>query len=127
MYKRILILVVILLLLSGCKKDSELVELYETSNQITETMKRKMEQGIYKIDNSKEQIIIYRGIEQGIQTMSYSVENNVLTILFETEKLDQSQDYVYKINSNSSFDTIQILIDGKEEAFNTIFVQEYLK
>lgn len=123
MYRKILILVVFLLVLSGCKKDTELVEPYKMSSQIIETMNSETEQGIYEIDSSKKQLIIYRGVEKGIQTMSYSIKNNVLAILFETEELNQPQDYVYKINSNSSFDTIQISIDGKDEAFNTIFVQ----
>lgn len=123
MYKKILILVVFLLVLSGCKKNTELVEPYKMSNQIIETMNGKTEQGIYMIESSKKQLIIYRGVEKGIQTMSYSIKNNVLTILFETEELNQPQDYVYKINSNSSFDTIQISIDGKDKAFKTIFGQ----
>lgn len=123
MYRKIIILVLFLLFLSGCKKNTELIEPYKMSNQIMETMNSKTEQGIYEISSSKEQLIIYRGVENGIQTMSYSIKNNVLTILFETEELNQPQDYIYKINSNSSFDTIQISIDGKNEAFNTIFVQ----
>lgn len=123
MHRKILILVVFLLVLSGCKKDTELVESYKMSNQIIETMKNKTEQGIYMIDSSKKQLIIYHGVEKGIETMSYSIKNNVLTILFETEELNQPQDYVYKINSNSSFNTILISIDGKNEAFNTIFGQ----
>jgi hypothetical protein len=88
-------------------------------------MNSKTEQGIYEIDSSKKQLIIYRGVDKGIQKMSYSINNNVLTILFETEELNQPQDYVYKINSNAQFDTIKISIDGKDEAFNTIFAQEY--
>lgn len=121
MYRKMLVLVLFLLFLSGCKKDTELVEPYEMSNRISETMNGKMEQGLYMIDSSNEQFIIYRGIEKGIYAISYSINNNTLIISFETEKLNQSQDYVYKINSNSSFDTIQISIDGKDEAFNTIF------
>jgi hypothetical protein len=93
------------------------------SNQIIETMNNPTEQGLYMIDSSEKHLIIYRGIEKGIQTMSYSINNNVLTILFETEELNQPQDYVYKISSNSPFDTIQISIDGKDEAINTVFVQ----
>ncbi len=123
MHRKILILVVFLLILSGCKKNTEVVEPYKISNQIIETMNSKTEEGIYEIDSSKKQLILYRGVKKGIQTMSYSIKNNVLTILFETEELNQPQDYVYNINSNSSFDTIQISIDGKDEAFNTIFVQ----
>ena len=123
MHRKILIIVVFLLVLSGCKKNTVLVESYKMSNQIFETMRSYTEQGIYEIDSSKKQLIIYRGVEKGIQTMSYSVQNNVLTIVFETEKLNQPQDYVYKINSNHLFETIEITIDGKEEAFNTIFVQ----
>ncbi len=123
MHKMILILVMFLLVLSGCKKDTEIVEPYKMSNQIIETMNGKTEQGIYGINNSKKQLIIYRGVKKGIQTMSYSIKKNVLTISFETEELNQPQYYVYKINSNSRFDTIQISIDGKDEIFNTIFVQ----
>ena len=123
MHKMILILVMFLLVLSGCKKDTEIVEPYKMSNQIIETMNGKIEQGIYGINNSKKQLIIYRGVKKGIQTMSYSIKKNVLTISFETEELNQPQYYVYKINSNSRFDTIQISIDGKDEIFNTIFVQ----
>ena len=123
MHKMILILVMFLLVLSGCKKDTEIVEPYKMSNQIIETMNGKTEQGIYGINNSKKQLIIYRGVKKGIQTMSYSIKKNVLTIYFETEELNQPQYYVYKINSNSRFDTIQISIDGKDEIFNTIFVQ----
>jgi hypothetical protein len=123
MHRKILILVAFLLVLSGCKKDNEPVEPYKMSNKTIETMNSKTEQGIYEISSSKKQLIIYRGVKKGIQTMSYSIKNNILTILFETEQLNQPQDYVYKINSNSTFDTIQVTIDGKNEAFNTVFVQ----
>jgi hypothetical protein len=125
MHRKILILVVFLLALSGCKKNTELVDPYKMSNQIIDTMNSKTEQGIYEINSSKKQLIIYRGVDKGIQKMSYSINNNVLTILFETEELNQPQDYVYKINSNAQIDTIKISIDGKDEAFNTIFAQEY--
>jgi PBP1b-binding outer membrane lipoprotein LpoB len=125
MDKKILIFILALLLLSGCNKESALVEPYKTTNQITETMKSVTEQGIYEIEvsRSKKQFIIYRGIQNGIQTMSYSIDNDILTVFFETKELNQAQDYVYKINSNSSFDTIVISIDGKIEAFKNIFVQ----
>lgn len=123
MHRKILIFVMFLLVLSGCKKDTALVKPYKISNQIIETMKDKTEQGLYQINNSKKQLILYRGIEKGIKTMSYSTNKNVLTICFETEELNQPQYYVYQINNTSSIDTIQVTIDGKEEAFNTIFVQ----
>ncbi len=123
MHRKILLLIVFLLVLTGCKKNTELVEPYKMSNQIIETMNGKTEQGIYGINSSKKKLIIYRGVEKGIHTLSYSIKNKVLTIIFETEELNQPQDYVYKINSNSLFDTIQISIDGKDETFNTIFVQ----
>lgn len=123
MHRKLLILVVILLVLSGCNKKTELLEPYKISNQIIETLSSKAEQGLYKIQNPKRELIIYRGVEKGIEEMSYSVENNTLTILFETAELKQRQDYVYKINSDSSFDRILVLIDGKEEAFNTVFLQ----
>jgi hypothetical protein len=114
---------VILLVLSGCNKQSDLVEPYQISNQIIETMSSKAEQGLYKIQNPKREFIIYRGVEKGIEEMSYSVEDNMLTILFGTMELKQPQDYVYRIISDSSFDRIQVLIDGKSEAFDTIFLQ----
>ncbi|MGB4589233.1 MAG: hypothetical protein WBI17_08385 [Clostridiaceae bacterium] len=123
MYKKLLVLVAILMVLTGCNKKIELVEPYQITNQIIETMKSKTEQGIYMIENSKNQIILFYGIEKGVKKMSSSITNNVLTILFETEEMSQPQFYTYKVNSSSSFDTIQISIDGKAEAFNTIFVQ----
>ena len=123
MNRKILILVVFILVLSGCKKDTELVKPYKISKQIIETMNNNTEQGIYMIDNSKNQLIIYRGVEKGIQTMSYTIKDNILTLFFETEELNQSKDYAYRIISNSSFDTILISIDGENEAFNTIYVQ----
>jgi len=123
MNRKILILVVFILVLSGCKKDTELVKPYKISKQIIETMNNNTEQGIYMINNSKNQLIIYRGVEKGIQTMSYTIKDNILTLFFETEELNQSKDYAYRIISNSSFDTILISIDGENEAFNTIYVQ----
>jgi len=86
-------------------------------------MNSEKEQGVYEISSSEKQIIIYRGIENGIKTMSYSIKNNMLTIFFETEELDQPKDFAYIIKSTSSFDYIQILIDGKEETFKTIFTE----
>lgn len=121
MHRKLLILVVFLLVLSGCKKDAELVEPYKLTKQIIETMSSNNEQGIYMIENSKNQLIIYRGVEKAIKSMSYSIKDNVLTIFFETVESNQSKDYVYRITSNSSFDTILISIDGKNEAFNTRF------
>lgn len=123
MHRKLLILVVVLLVLSGCDKKTDLVEPYRISNQIIDTMSSKAEQGLYKIQNPKRELIIYRGVEKGIEEMSYSVENKVLTILFETVELKQRQDYVYRINTDSSFDRIQVFIDGKSEAFNTVILQ----
>lgn len=126
MYRKIIlvsVVFVLLLVLSGCKKNIELVEPSQISNQIMETMRNKTEPGVYAIESSKNQVIIYYGVKKGIKAMSSSLENNVLTIFFETEKLNQPQYYAYKVNSSSLFDTIQISIDGKNEAFNTVFVQ----
>ena len=123
MYRKTLILVVIFLVLSGCQKNPELVEPYQISNQILETMRDKSEQGVYMIESSKEQFVIFYGVERGIKKMSSSVKDQVLTLLFETDEQSKPQYYIYKVNSSSSFDTIQISIDGKAEAFNTIFVQ----
>jgi hypothetical protein len=123
MHKKILILVVFIMVLSGCKKDTELVEPYKITNEISETLSDITEQGLYEITNSKRQIVIYHGVEKGIHTMSYSIKDNILTILFETEKVDQTQNYAYKIKTSSSFDTIQVLIDGQQEAFANVFVQ----
>lgn len=123
MYRKFPILIAILLVLSGCQKNTELVEPYQLSNQINEAMRSETEQGLYMIESSKNQIILYYGVEKGIKAMSSSINNNVLTLLFETEEMSQPQYYIYKVNSSSSFDTIQVTIDGKEEAFHTVFVQ----
>lgn len=123
MYRKILFLVAIFLFLAGCQKNPELVEPYQISNQILETMRDKSEQGVYMIEDSKKQIILYYGVEKGIKTMSFSIHNQVLTILFEIEELSQPQYFTYKVNSSSSFDTILISIDGKNEAFKNIFIQ----
>ncbi len=119
-----LILIVFLLILSGCMKntESEVVESYKVTKEINETMSNA-EQGIYMIYSSKDPLVIYRGVEKGIESMSYSIYDNVLTVHFETDLLNQPQDYVYKINSNSQFDTIQISIDGNSETIKNVFVQ----
>ncbi len=121
MNRKLFIFVVFLLVLSGCKKDNEIVKPYKLTKQIIDTMSSSNEQGIYMIESSKNQLIIYRGVEKAIKTMSYSINDNVLTIFFNTEESNQSKDYVYKITSNASFDTILLSVDGKNEAFNTIF------
>lgn len=121
MYKKMLVIVIVLLLLSGCKKNTELIVPHKMTNHNIETMNSATVQGVYEISSSKKQLIIYRGIENGIKTMTYSIKNNMLTIFFETEEIDQPKDFTYRINSTSSFDYIQITIDGKEESFNTIF------
>lgn len=123
MDKKLLILVVILLVFTGCNKNTELVEPSQMSSQIIETMRHNEEQGLYMIESSKKQVIFYNGVEKGIKTMSYSIDNSVLTLLFETEEQSKPQYYIYKVNSSSSFDTIHVSVDGKEEAFNTVFVQ----
>jgi len=123
MYRKIIVLVVILLIFTGCNKNIELVEPYKISSEILETMSDKSEQGVYMIESSKNQIIIYYGVEKGIKTMSSSINNNVLTLLFETKEQSKPQYYIYKVNSSSSFDSIRVSVDGKDEAFNTVFVQ----
>ncbi len=123
MDKKLLILVVILLVFTGCQKKTVLVEPSEMSSLIIDTMRSNEEQGVYMIEGSKNQIIIYYGVETGIKTMSSSVTNHVLTLQFETEELAKPQYFTYQVNSSSSFDTIQVSIDGKDEAFHTIFVQ----
>jgi hypothetical protein len=117
----ILVVVIVLLLLSGCKKNTELIVPYKMTKHNIETMNSVTEQGIYEINSSKKQLVIYRGIENGIKTMTYSIKNNMLTISFETEEIDQPKDFAYRIKSTSSFDYIQISIDGKEEPFNIVF------
>jgi len=121
MHKKLIVIAFVLLLLSGCKKNTELIEPYTMTNQNIETMKSKNEQGIYEISGSKEQLIIYRGIDKGIKTMTYTINNNKLTIIFETEEIEQPKDFAYKLKSTSSFDYLLITIDGKEVSFNTIF------
>ncbi|HSR04015.1 MAG TPA: hypothetical protein VLM88_05460 [Proteiniclasticum sp.] len=125
MYRKIVILILIAFsfVLSGCKDEPELVEPYDMTNEIIETMIGKTDEGIYEISGSKDQFIIYRGVEKGIETMTYSVEDNMLVFLFETVELSESKDYVYKVRLDSSYDTIQVLIDGEIEAFKTVFVQ----
>lgn len=125
MYRKIaiLILIVFSMVLSGCKEEPGLVESYIMTNEIIEMMRGKTDEGIYEISGSKDQFIIYRGVEKGIETMTYSVEENKLVFRFETVELSESQDYVYKVRLDSSYDTIQVLIDGEAEAFNTVFVQ----
>lgn len=122
MNKKILVALLGLLLLSGCKKNSELVEPYKMTDHNIETMNSATEQGVYEINSSKKQLIIYHGIDNGIKTMSYSIKNNMLTIFFETEQIDQTKDFAFRIKSTASYNSIQILLDGKEEAFNTIYV-----
>lgn len=123
MYRKLLVLVFFFLFLSGCKKNAEIIQSHFVSNEVINTLDGKTEQGLYQINSLGEQLIIYRGIKKGVETMTYSISNNVLNIKIVTEDIDQALDYVYKINSNSSFDTILVTIDGKEEAFITIFVQ----
>ncbi len=122
MSKKILVAVLVLLLLSGCNKNSELVEPYKMTDHNIETMNSAAEQGVYEISSSKKQLIIYHGIDNGIKKMSYSIKNNMLIIFFETEQLNQAKDFAFSIKSTASYDSIQILIDGKEEAFNTVYV-----
>jgi hypothetical protein len=117
------LLVLVVLLLSGCKKNTELIEPYKMTTNNIETMISATEQGVYEISSSKNQLIIYRGTEYGIKTMSYAIKNKMLIIFFETEEIDQPKDFAYTIKTISSFDSIQISIDGKEEAFNTIFAE----
>ncbi|MDF2542939.1 MAG: hypothetical protein K0S47_2657 [Herbinix sp.] len=123
MFKKMLIVTLVLLLLSGCKKSTELIEPYEMTNHNIETLNSAEEQGVYEIYSLKKQLIVYRGIDNGVKTMTYSINNNQLTIFFETEELSQPKDFAYKISSTSSFDSIQIQIDGKGEAFHTIFAE----
>jgi hypothetical protein len=123
MYKKMFLLVLVVLLLSGCKKNTELIEPYKMTTNNIETMISATEQGVYEISSSKKQLIIYRGTEYGIKTMSYAIKNKMLIIFFETEEIDQPKDFAYTIKTISSFDSIQISIDGKEEAFNTIFAE----
>ncbi len=121
MYRKMWLLILLLLILTGCTTNTKLVETHRISNQITETMNGKTQQGVYMIKNSSSQVILYHGVDKGIQTMSYMIEDNVLVISFATEEADYSQDYAYKINGDSSFDSIQIKIDGNEEAILTVF------
>ena len=125
MYRKIaiLILIVFSFVLTGCKEEPELVEPYIMTNEINETMRGETDEGIYEISGSKDQFIIYRGVEKGIETMTYSVENNMLVFLFETVELSEPQDYVYKVRLDPSYDTIKVLKDGETEAFITVFVQ----
>ena len=125
MYRKIvlLILIVLSIVLSGCKEKPELVEPYIVTNEIHETMRDKADEGIYEISGSNDQFIIYRGVEKGIETMTYSVEENKLVFRFETVELSEPMDYVYKVRLDPSYDTIEVFIDGEAEAFNTVIMQ----
>jgi len=125
MYRKIVILILLVLsmILSGCKEKTEVVEPFIMTNEIIETMRDETDEGIYEISGSNDQFIIYRGVEKGIETMTYSVEENVLTFRFETVEFSEPQDYVYKVRLDPSYDTIEVFIDGEAKAFNTVFVQ----
>ncbi len=119
----LLILAVLSMGFFGCTRDKEPVEVHNMTNEIRETMNRFTEEGIYAINNPKEKLILYKGIEKGIKTMSYAVENNVLSIHFETEALKLPRAYVYKIHSESLYDYLQVTVDGEEEAFITVYLE----
>lgn len=126
MWRKISLVVITVFSISlyGCKDDQELIEPYTMTEEIRETMSGITEQGVYAINYPKEKAIIYQGIEKGIRTMSYTVENNVLSIYFETEKLKLPRTYVYRIDfSDSSYDTIDVIVDGNSEAFISYFLQ----
>lgn len=125
MYRKIalLILIVLSIVLSGCKEKTEVVEPFIVTNEIHETMRGKTDEGIYVISGSNDQFIIYRGVEKGIETMTYSVEENKLVFRVERVELSEPMDYVYKIRLDPSYDTIEVFIDGEAEAFNTVIMQ----
>ena len=125
MYRKIviLILLVISMVLSGCKEKTEVVEPFIMTNEIIKTMRGKTDEGIYEISGSNDQFIIYRGVEKGIETMTYSVEESKLVFRFETVQLSEPMDYVYKVRLDPSYDTIEVFIDGEAEEFNTVIMQ----
>ena len=125
MYRKIVILILLVgsVILSGCEEEAEMVEPFIMTNEIIETMLGETEEGIYMISGEKDKFIIYRGVDRGIETMTYSIENNVLEFLFETVEFNEPQDYAYKVRLDPSYDTISVLIDDEPEAFIRVFLQ----
>lgn len=110
--------------LYGCKDHKEIIEPHGMTDEILESMNRITEQGLYAINSPEEEMVLYQGIDKGIKTMSYAVEENILKIHFETEDINLPRTHVYQITSDSSFDTIQVIIDGEEEAFINVFIYD---
>lgn len=122
MGKKLIMILFCILILTGCKKDNELlVESYKVTSKIFETLTSGTEQGVYGIYYSNQFFVIYRGLYKGVESMAYTIEDNVLTIAFETVEIEQAKDYAFEVKQSSDYDTILVVVDGEDESFKTIY------
>ena len=141
----IVILVIIALFAFGCKKEdtsNNMVKLNRVDiSSISNTQLKNFineasqKEGVYQINTKSNTYIYFNGIKNEFIDINCSVENNILNIESNTNKLEnndsQSQKLyvIYQKNTTITndkavfFDTIKLVIDNKESNFENVFVE----
>lgn len=140
----ITLLIIITIFTFGCSKNNtsdnmvklNKVDISAISNQQIKNFINEVsqEEGIYKIDTKANTYIYFNGIKNEFIDINCNVESNILNIEANTNKLknndlpSQKLYVIYQKNTTISndktvyFDTIKLIIDGKESNFKNSFV-----
>lgn len=116
------IMLLVSMVLSGCRVEGKLVLPYEMTKEISDVMYHTPEDGLYMISGEEKQYVLFQDMGKGVTSMGYSVEDHVLTIQLETQVQNEPETAVYKIPVDPSFDSIQVRVDGQREAFEIVFL-----
>ena len=120
---RMPILLLVSMVLPGCRVDGKLFLPYEMTKEISDVMYHSPKDGLYMISGEEEQYVLFQDMEKGVKSMACFVEDQVLMIQLETQVQSSPETAVYKIPVDPSFDSIQVSVDGQREAFEMVFLK----
>lgn len=91
-------------------------------SDLTEMLNSNLNDGVYELRTDKKCYIIFNGSENSYKDITYKAKNNTFQIIFSTDKLMEKKQTVYKLVLPESMDTIELMQDGEQTAFQSVYV-----
>ena len=91
-------------------------------SDLTETLNSNLNDGVYELRTNKKCYIIFNGSENSYKDITYKAENNTFQIIFSTDKLKEKKQTVYKLVLPESTDTIELIQDGEQVSFQSVYL-----
>lgn len=92
-------------------------------SDLTETLNSNLKDGVYELQTDKKCYIIFNGIEHSYKDITYKTEKSTFRIVFNTDKPIEKNQIVYKLVLPESIDSIELIQDGEQAAFQTIYLE----